>query len=347
MKKNNRIVAVGSVGVLLLAALYFALTSRGIVQYDSNYRVIMGTFSRVVVIAETDKVAADDAEAAFAEQRRVDSLMSTYKEDSEISRVNRQAYDRPVHVSEATFEVVRQAVHFSELSDGAFDVTVGPLVDLWHAAAEANQPPTEAALAEARSRVGYDKLILDEDAQTIRFAVKGMKIDLGGIAKGYAIDKSIEALKQGGAVGGMVDIGGDVRCFGKPPRGQASWLIGLQDPNVAPDDLSSGKPLLVLKIADEAVTTSGGYRRFTVAGGDRESHILDTHTGHGADQLASVTIIAPDAITADALATTVSVLGAEKGFALIERLDGIEAILIPSGPDAKPTYSGGAVAYVK
>ena len=347
MTNNRRVIAVGGIGLLLLAALYFALTARPVVQFDSGYRIVMGTFTRVVAIAQTEGAAAACAEAAFTEQRRVDSLMSGYKVDSELSRVNQWAYEKPVRASEATFEVVRKAVHFSELSDGAFDVTVGPLVDLWHASADANTPPTDAALAEARSRVGYEKLILDKNTGTIRFAVKGMRIDLGGIAKGYAIDKSAEAMQQGGAIGGMVDIGGDVRCFGKPPRGQASWLIGLQDPNVAPDDLGSTKPLLVLRIADEAVTTSGGYRRFTNAGGRRESHIMDTHTGHGANQLASVTIIAPDATTADALATAVSVLGPEKGMALVERLPDTEAILIPSGPNARPVFSSGASGYLK
>ncbi len=347
MKNNRHAVAVGGFFVVLLIALYFALTARDLVQFDSNYRVVMGTFSRVVAIARSEPAAAAGAEAAFVEQRQVDVLMSDYKVDSELSRVNQQGYDRPVPVSDATFEVVRKAVRFSELSNGAFDVTVGPLVDLWRAAADANTPPTEAQLAEARAKVGYQKLILDEDAGAIRFAVEGMRIDLGGIAKGYAIDRSVDAMKQQGALGGMVDIGGDVRCFGQPPRGQKTWLIGLQDPDVAPDDLSSGKPLLVLKVADGAVTTSGGYRRFTESGGQRESHIMDAHTGHGASQLASVTIIAPDATTADALATAVSVLGREKGMALIEELPDTEAILIPSGQDSEPVFSTGAAAYVK
>lgn len=347
MKSSNRVIIIAVVIGLLLAALYFAVTSRPLVRFDSGYRVIMGTFSRAVALAETEATAAACAAAAFAEQRRVDALMSDYKGDSEVSRVNRDAFERPVPIGAETLEVVRKAIYFSELSEGAFDVTVGPFVDLWRAAAEANAPPTEAALAEARSKVGYDKLILDESAGTIRFAVAGMRIDLGGIAKGYAIDKSIEAMKQRGAVGGMVDIGGDVRCFGQPPQGQGTWLIGLQDPDVAPDDLGSGKPLLVLKITDEAVTTSGDYRRFTSVAGEKESHILDTHTGRGASQLASVTIIAPDGITADALATAVSVMGAEKGMALIETLPDTEAILIPRQKDAELIFSPGATAYVK
>lgn len=347
MNKSNRALATVVAGFLVLAGLYVALSRRAPVQLDSNYRVIMGTFSRVVAIAPNEEIAAACVEAAFAAQREVDALMSTYKADSELSRVNRLAFDEPVGVSEETFEVVQGAIHFSELSEGAFDVTVGPVVDLWRAAGEANEPPTEAALAAAASKVGYDKLILDEDARTIRFTAPGMKIDLGGIAKGYAIERSVAAMRQQGALGGMVDIGGDVRCFGQPPQGQETWLIGLQDPNVGPDDLGGGKTLLVLKITDQAVTTSGDYRRFVMVGAERESHIVDSRTGHGARQLASVTIIAPDATTADALATAVSVMGWEKGLSLIETLPDTEAILIPHQKDAALVFSTGAAAYVK
>jgi thiamine biosynthesis lipoprotein len=270
--------------------------------------------------------------------------------------VNRHAAQRPVPVNPLTFEVLQQAVHFSRLSDGAFDVTVGPLVDLWKAVGEANTPPSEQALAEARAKVGYEKLILNEEEMTVQFAVEGMRIDLGGIAKGYAVDKAVDAMKKRGALGGMVDLGGNIRCFGRPPqrppdRGELEtrpqWRIALQDPNVAPDDTSGSKTLLVLGIGDQSVATSGDYRRFTKVRGQRQSHILDAQTGKGADKLASVTIIAPDATTADALSTAVSVLGSEKGLALIERLPNVEAILIPAADTAQLLFSTGADAYVR
>ncbi len=171
-----------------------------------------------------------------------------------------------------------------------------------------------------------------------------MRIDLGGIAKGYAVDKAVEAMQKLGALGGMVDLGGNIRCFGRAPRGQEKWRIGLQDPNVAPDEFDGSKYLLVLEIADESVATSGDYRRFAVVKGEKESHILDTRSGKGASKLVSDTIIAPDAITADALSTAVNVLGPEAGMALIERLPSVEAILIPAdGPDTL-LYSSGARA---
>lgn len=348
MGKNAvSIFAVGTFVLLLLTVLYIAAPAREPVQLDSGYRIVMGTFSRVVVLAKSNDVAQQCAEAALHVQRHVDELMSTYILESELSSVNQHAFHEAVRVTEETFAVLEQAKRFSELTDGAFDVTIGPLSDLWRKAGDANVPPTDAEIAAARGKVGHDKLILDPEAMTVKFVAEGMKLDLGGIAKGYAIDRSVEVLKQGGAVGGMVDIGGDVRCFGTPPRGKPTWVVGLQDPAVAPDDMATDKLLMALNVTDAAVATSGDYRRFTEVQGQRQSHIMDTQSGRGANTLISVTVIAPDALTADALATAVSVLGPEKGLALIEPLPHTEAILIPNQPDPQPIFTTGARAYVR
>ncbi len=346
MKRHLRVAIIVALPVMLLGMLYVRTRASGVVEVNSGFRVVMGTFSRVVVIAKSQRAAQRCIEAAFDVQNRIESLMSDYRDDSELSKVNREAAQGPVAVSEMTFEVLQKAVHFSELSEGAFDVTVGPLVDLWHKAGETDVPPTEEALAEARRKVGFDKLILDEKNRTVRFAVAGMRVDLGGIGKGYAADKAVEAMKEHGALGGMVALAGDIRCFGRPPRGQEHWRIGVQDPNVAPDDLGPSKPLLVLALISEGVSTSGDYRRFVRVQGRRQSHIMDPGTGKGASRLVSDTIIAPDATTSDALSTAVNVLGLEKGLALIERMAGTEAILIPAGQDAQPLFSRGARAYI-
>jgi len=341
------IAAAGIVLVLVMGLTYRNVGVRTLVDVDSGFRLVMGTFSRVVVIAHSERTARRCIEAAFDVQDRIELLMSDYREDSELSKVNREAARGPVVVSEMTFEVLQQAVRFSRLSDGAFDVTVGPLVDLWRKAGESNEPPTEEALAQARGKVGFDKLLLDEDNRTVRFAVEGMRVDLGGIGKGYAVDQAVEALKKRGAVGGMVDLGGNIRCFGQPPRGQEHWRIGLQDPSVASDELGGTRPLLVLALTSESVATSGDYRRFVKVRGEKQSHIIDTGTGKGANKLASDTIIASDATTADALSTAVNVLGWEKGLALIERVPAAEAIVIPRGAGAAPVYSRGARAYLE
>jgi thiamine biosynthesis lipoprotein len=346
MKKYLRVAVIIVVPVLLLGLLYLRGRSGEVVEVNSGYRVVMGTFSRVIVLARSPRTAQRCLEATFEVQSRVESLMSYHREDSELSKINRYAGAGAVPVSAWTFEVLQQAVHFSRLSEGAFDVTVGPLVDLWRRAGETNVPPSPEALAEARRKVGFEKLILDEKTRTVRFAVAGMRVDLGGIAKGYAVDKSVEALQKHGALGGLVDLGGNIRCFGRPPGGQDRWRIGLQDPNVAPDEFGSTRPLLILALAEGSVATSGDYRRFTTVQGERQSHVLDTRTGQGARALASDTVIAADATRADALSTAVNVLGPEAGLALIERIPGAEAILIRAGERTAPIYSRGAKVYV-
>ncbi|MEN6578365.1 MAG: FAD:protein FMN transferase [Phycisphaerales bacterium] len=347
MRKAYPLVAAAVGLALVLGLLYVTIVRRGLVRVDSGSRLMMGTFCRVVVIARSERTARACIAAAFEVQDRIESLMSYHRPDSELNQVNRYAEEKPVPVNPMTFEVLRQAIHFSEVSEGTFDVTVGPLVDLWRAAGEMNEPPTQEALAEARRKVGFKKLILDDKAMTVRFGEQGMRIDLGGIAKGYAVDKAVEAMTKRGALGGMVDLGGNIRCFGRAPRGQERWRIGIQDPNVAPDDLSPSKYLLVLELTDTSVATSGDYRRFAVVEGQRQSHILDTRSGRGAEKLVSDTIIAPDAITADALSTAVNILGPEAGMALIERLPGIEAVLIPAGPETTLLFSSGARAYIR
>ncbi len=326
------------------------------VEIDGGYRVVMGTFARVVAVAGNGRTARRCIEAGFGELEWIDDLMSDYKDDSELSRVNRQAYEQAVPVSSELFEVLERSLDFSRETEGAFDITVGPLVDLWRAAGERGEAPSEGEKAEAEARVGYEKLILDANALTVRFKVEEMRIDLGGIAKGYAIDRAVEAMRAQGASGGMVDVGGDMRFFGRPTE-KEEWMIGLQDPSKAGEDTTgemteiggagvrAGAPLMVLKLGDSAVATSGDYRRFVRVGGKRYGHIIDTKKGQGADKLSSVTIIAPTAMEADALATAVSVLGAEKGLALIEKKEGVEAILISA--EGKVENSSGAVGYIE
>ncbi len=338
MDKKTRSVLTLILCVFLIVALYFYAKHKQQIELDSGHRLVMGTLARAVAVAKYSSTAKKTIEAAFAEINKVDDLMSNYKSDSEISLVNRDAFERQVKVSKPTFEVLQKSIEFSKLTDGAFDITIGPLVDIWRLAAESNCVPTDAELSEARSKVGYEKLILDANELTVRFAVEGMRIDLGGIAKGYAIDKAVEAMQAAGAIGAMVDIGGDIRCFGTPMQGKNYWLIGLQDPT---EDFESqisnfefpvgtGMTLLVLQLTDDAVATSGGYRRFTLIDGKKYSHIINRRTEISSEGLSSVTIISKNAMDADALATAVSVMGAEKGLDLIETMSQTEAILIPS-----------------
>ena len=344
--KIRRIVIIVFVACLI-AALYLSVSTKRPVESDSGYRLVMGTFARVVVVSEDPSTAKKCIQAAFAEINQVDELMSAYKSDSEISRANENAAERAVPVSESTYEVLQRSIEFSKLTDGAFDITVGPLVDLFRDAANKQVAPSEEQIAQAKAKVGFEKLKLDDKNRTVQFAVEGMRLDLGGIAKGYAVDKAIQAMQLCGAIGAMVDIGGDIRCFGVPPKGKTHWLIAIQDPNSAIEGIGGDGLLLTLKLAHGAVATSGDYQQFVLIEGKRHSHIINRNTGISAEGLSSVTIIADNATDADALATALSVMGAEKGLVLIEKLPNTEAILMPSQPKSELIKTTGAQRYIR
>jgi thiamine biosynthesis lipoprotein len=342
--KNNRILFI-ILGVLLVIALYI-LIPKGPIEINSGYRMVMGTFARVVVVATDRDIANKCIEAAFAEIYKVDELMSSYKSNSQISIVNREGFNRAVEVSDSVYEVLQRSIEFSKLTNGAFDITVGPLVDLFHSSEKIEVAPSEEEIAQAKAKVGFEKLILDDSNKTVRFAVEGMRLDLGGIAKGYAVDKAIEAAKQAGAVGAMVDIGGDIRCFGKAPKGKDNWLIGLQNPSTS-SDAGEDNILLELKLTSQAVATSGDYQQFVLIKDKRYSHIINRQTGTSSEGLSSVTIIADNATDADALATAVSVMGMDIGLVLIEKLPDTEAILIISQPKFELIKTSGVEKYIK
>jgi thiamine biosynthesis lipoprotein len=329
--------------VAVLLFLHFFSPSLSI---NSGFRPLMGTLANITVVAEDEATAQQSIETAFEELNYVDGLMSYQKQDSQLSEINRSAYNTPIKVDESIFQVLEKAVEFSRKTKGAFDITVAPLVDLWNTAEDTNALPTPEAIEAATEKVGSEKLILDANEQTVSFAVEGMKIDVGGIAKGYAIDNAIQAIQQAGALGGMVDVGGDICVFGKPPNNKKHWSIGLQDPKDTSETILPGSYLMVIKVNDAAVTTSGDYRRFVSVQGQKFSHIFDASTGQSARDLSSVTIIADTAIKADALATAVTVLGLQKGLDLVESLPDTEAILMSSAPDYKITKSSGADKYV-
>ena len=336
MNKRNYKIIIGIVFFAGLIALLNFCLPRKPVKSDSGYRLAMGTFARIVAIAPDANTARKAIEAAFEQIENIENLCSFYKSDSEVSEINRNAYDNPVVVSEITFEIIRKSIEFSRLSDGAFDITVGALEDLWRKAAKENLVPSQTDLENVHSKIGYEKIIIAPNDKSISFAADGIQIDLGAIAKGFAIDKAIEAAKKIGAIGAMVDIGGDIRCFGWSPDGKKFWQIGLQEPNPKSED----KSILTLKLNDFAVATSGDYQRFVLIDGKKYSHIMNTKTGKSSSGLASVSVICKSCTEADALATAVSVMGIEKGLCLIEQLPQTEAILIPAGSDEIIKTSG-------
>jgi len=297
---------------------------------ESGNKVVMNTIAKITAIAPDKKTARLSIDSAFEKIYRLEKLMNRYDPNSQISKVNQSAAKEPIRVDKDLFDILQQSIYYSRKTDGAFDITVGPLVDLWKKCAEANSMPTEQQLAEVRETVGYEKLILDANDFSVRFAKEDISLDLGGIAKGFAVDLAVKEMKKSGALGGLVAIGGEIGCFGTTGK-KEKWVIGIQNPQVLQDTDDGQNVIARLCLTNMNVSTSGDYRRFYQIGAHRFSHIFNPATEKNADQLASVTVIAANGTEADALATAVSVLGAEKGLEIIEKTENTEAIIIKAG----------------
>lgn len=282
-------------------------------------RPMLGTLVETEAYHPDRALARAALRAGFDRIDDVDRLMSVFREDSEISRVNRAAGTEPVPVTGDTGRVLSEARAIAVHTAGALDVTVLPLMQLWKAAVIGGRPPSPAALDRTRRGVGIaTHLTLDDGGSTAFLKEPGAGIDLGGIAKGFAVDLAVEALHARGITSGIVNAGGDLRVIGRAATG-GSWRVGLRHP-LRPDTL-----LLSVLVEDEGVATSGNYIRYFEIGGRRYGHVLDPRTGTPAETALSVTVIAPSAMRADGFATGALAHGAEGALELIERagLDGI------------------------
>ena len=303
---------------LLLCLLPF-LQARA--EWFSETASKMGTRVEVRLWHEDAGQARALIEASMAEIDRIERSMSTYIAASELSAVNAGAAEQPVAVSRELFALVERALELSAQTDGAFDITydsIGRLYDY-----RSGVYPDAQQIESGLPTIDYRHVILDADNLTIRFSRPGVRINLGGIAKGYAVESVIRQLREAGVQSALASAGGDTRLLGD--RGNGPWIIGVRDP----DDQDG----LVTKLAleDEAISTSGDYERFFIEDGVRYHHILNPATGKSAGQVRSVTVIGPDATLTDGLSTSVFVLGPEAGLALIESLDGYEAMIIDTG----------------
>ncbi|WP_158633670.1 FAD:protein FMN transferase [Tautonia sociabilis] len=294
----------------------------------------MGSAFKLVVYCTGPAPASAAARSAFDRIAQLDATLSDYRVDSELSRLGDRAGGPPIPVSADLFEVLRRSRELSERSDGAFDATINPVVKLWRRARRNRELPSPEQLDQARSRVDWRRLELDPDARTARLASEGMRLDVGGIAKGYASDAALKVLREAGITRALVAGAGDI-VVGDPPPGRSGWLVG-----IAPLD-PSGPPERYVLLANQAVSTSGDAERFVEIDGVRYSHIVDPRTGLGLTSRSSVTVVAPDGTTSDSLATAASVLGPDRGLHLIEQIEGAEALFvsIPDGADAPEVAS--------
>ena len=280
----------------------------------------MGSDFEITVVAKTQLEADKQIAIAIGEISRIEALISSWKTTSETSNINKNAGVNPVKVSEELFSLIQRALKISNLTDGAFDISYASMDKLWKYDGSMTQMPSKEAIKKSVAKVGYQDIIVDPKNSTVFLKNKGMKIGFGAIGKGYAADKAKKLLISNGVSGGIINASGDINSWGSKPSG-SSWQVAITNP------LNKNKAFAMLPIKD-AVVTSGNYEKYVTFNSRRYSHIIDPRSGYPSQGIISVTVFAPKAELADALATSVFVMGVETGIDRINQLKAVECIII-------------------
>ena len=310
----------------LLAALALSSCVR---PETREVRALMGSTCEIAVWDADRARALRAVRAAFAEMQALDALLSTYKPASEISRLNARAGGALEKIDPRTFEALRAAKDASAQSDGAFDPTVGPLLRAWKLREPGVVPvgPEVTEFDRARQNLGWRDLVLDESSGSARLARAGMELDLGGIGKGFAVDRAVDILKEAGVPSALVNFSGNLRAYGRPPRGRA-WKFEVRHPR------EEGRAMAVVEFEEGALSTSGDYERRTTIRleGKSYTHIVDPKSGRPVEGVASVTVFAPTATEADALSTAAFVMGPRAGAEFLAKRPGVQGLLVGCEP---------------
>lgn len=289
----------------------------------------MGTEISVYLWSDDAEKGQQAIEAVFDEAARIDRLMSTYKDDSEVSKINRLAAKSPVQAGEELLQLIQRSLDISVLTLGAFDITydsVGQHYDF-----RSRRRPDSNTVESERENIDYRFVQLDKAAGTVAFLKQGIRINLGGIAKGYVVERGVDILRFRGVQNAIVTAGGDSRLLGD--RRGRPWMVGIRDPR------KDGQVAISVPLSDEAISTSGDYERYFDEDGVRYHHIIQPRTGEPASGVRSATVFGPDAVITDALSTSVFVLGVEDGLTLIATLPDYESIVIDA--EGRVYYSDG------
>ncbi len=311
----NRIVLV------ILFAVFFLSNTYAQDKIFKEKLLLMGSAFEITVV-EQDSVRAQKAlRAAIDEIRRIEKLISSWLPGSQTSEINRNAGIRPVHVNKELFDLIKRAIAISRITDGAFDITYASMDKIWHFDGSMTEKPSEEAIKKSVEKVGYQNIVLDEESQTVFLKKKGMKIGFGGIGKGYAADRAKKLLMEMGVKAGIINASGDMNTWGNAPDGRP-WTAAIVNP------MNKNKAFALVPVSDKAVATSGDYEKFVIFDGIRYAHIINPKTGYPATGVISVSVFAPTAELADALATAVFVMGKEVGVNRIDQIPGVECIVV-------------------
>jgi thiamine biosynthesis lipoprotein len=281
----------------------------------------MGSRFEITVVANHTEQANEYIEMAIAEITRIERLISSWDDQSQTSAINRNAGIKPVKVNRELFDLIARAINISKLTDGAFDISYASMDKIWKFDGSMLEMPSKEAIAASVAKVGYQNIELNADSTTVFLKHTGMKIGFGAIGKGYAADKAKALLMSKGVTSGIINASGDMTTWGKQPNGN-EWKVAITNP------MDKNKVFALLPITNGAVVTSGNYEKYVNFNGQRYSHIIDPRTGYPATGIISVTVFAPKAELADALATSVFVMGIEAGLDRVNQLPQIECIII-------------------
>lgn len=281
----------------------------------------MGSGFEITVVADDAEEAEKGIDLAVEEIKRIEKLISSWDPASETSEINRNAGIKPVKVSPELFHLIERALGISRLTDGAFDISYASMDKIWKFDGSMKEMPSEEEIAASVSKVGYENILLDEANSTVFLKKPGMKIGFGAIGKGYAADTAKNLLMKKGVSGGIINASGDMNTWGKQPDGK-EWKVAITNP------MDKHKAFALLPLKEGAVVTSGDYEKFVNFNGKRYAHIINPKTGYPSTGIISATVFAPKAELADALATSVFVMGKDVGINRINQLPKIECIII-------------------
>ena len=319
MSKTRRLFTILNVATLIFFIL-FNITGCFNSKPISKNGYGMGTYIKISVY---DRKADIAIEEAFARIKEIEDKMSINKNTSEVIEINKNAGEKWLKVSTDTYHVIKEGIKYSELTKGNFDITVGPIVRLWNIGFENTQIPSEEEISKMTELVDYNMIMLNEEEHKVKLEKKGMMLDLGGIAKGFAADEALRTLAESGIESAIVNIGGDISVLNTKPS-KVPWKIGIQDPLK-----NRGENLAVISLIDESIVTSGYYERYFEKKGKVYHHILNPFTGMPAETgISSVTVITKKSVVADALSTGIYVLGFDKGLEIISKMEEAEAVIV-------------------
>ncbi len=304
--------------------IFIFLFSLSIFSQPQKYKRVvklMGSRFDISVVDESKERANEYIDIAISEISRIENIISSWNPSSQTSLINKNSGVKPIKVDDELFDLIERSLIISKLTDGAFDITYASMDIIWKFDGSMIEMPSDIIIKKSVDKVGYENIVLNKKEKTVYLKLKGMRIGFGAIGKGYAADKAKELLKAKGVKAGIINASGDMNTWGKQPNGE-DWKVGITNP------LDKNKTFALLPISNTSVVTSGNYEKFVEFGGQRYSHIINPKTGYPSSGIVSVSVFAAKAELADALATSIFVMGKDIGIDLINQLKGIDCILV-------------------